>query len=152
MSAGLLLHRAGPAEPEVFVAHMGGPFWRSRPRAWSIPKGVVEDGEEPLATAMREFGEEIGEPAPVSAHDVTDLGEFRQASGKRVRVFAASAPDFDVVEVRSNTVRLELPRGSGKFVDVPEIDDARWVLLTEARELLVAGQVAALDALLDRLV
>lgn len=153
MSAGLLLHRTGQAGPEVFVAHMGGPFWRNRPRAWSVPKGLVEDGEEPFTTAVREFGEEIGEPAPVSADDVTDLGEFRQASGKRVRVFATAAPDFDVAEVRSNTVRLELPRGSGRFVDVPEVDDARWVPLSEARELLVAGQVAVLDALsvlLDR--
>jgi predicted NUDIX family NTP pyrophosphohydrolase len=32
-------------------------------------------------------------------------------------------------------------------VEVPEVDDARWVGLDEARELVVAGQVAALDAL-----
>lgn len=147
MSAGLLLHRTGPSGPEVFLAHMGGPFWRSRPRAWSIPKGLVEASEEPLGTALREFAEEIGVPAPVTAADLTDLGEFRQASGKRVRVFAARASEFSVDTVRSNTVRLELPRGSGRFVEVPEVDDARWVGLDEARELVVAGQVAALDAL-----
>nr|WP_254066226.1 NUDIX domain-containing protein [Curtobacterium sp. VKM Ac-2852] len=143
----MLLHRAGPSGPEVFLAHMGGPFWRNRPRGWSIPKGLVEAGEEPLGTALREFAEEIGVPAPVSAADLTDLGEFRQASGKRVRVFAARASGFSVDTVRSNTVRLELPRGSGRFVEVPEVDDARWVGLDEARELVVAGQVAALDAL-----
>lgn len=148
VSAGLLLHRTGPTGPEVFVVHMGGPIWRKRPRAWSIPKGLVEPGEDPLATAIREFGEEIGVPAPVAAADVTDLGAFRQASGKRVRVFAAPAPGFEVADVRSNTVRLELPRGSGRFVDVPEVDDGRWVPVNEARELLVVGQVAAVDALL----
>lgn len=147
VSAGLLLHRTGPSGPEVFLAHMGGPFWRNRPRAWSIPKGLVEAGEEPLGTALREFAEEIGVSAPVSAADLADLGEFRQASGKRVRVFAARASGFSVDTVRSNTVRLELPRGSGRFVEVPEVDDARWVGLDEARELVVAGQVAALDAL-----
>ncbi|WIB31300.1 NUDIX domain-containing protein [Curtobacterium sp. MCSS17_005] len=147
VSAGLLLHRTGPSGPEVFLAHMGGPFWRNRPRAWSIPKGLVEAGEEPLGTALREFAEEIGVPAPVSAADLTDLGEFRQASGKRVRVFAARASGFSVDTVRSNTVRLELQRGSGRFVEVPEVDDARWAGLDEARELVVAGQVAALDAL-----
>jgi predicted NUDIX family NTP pyrophosphohydrolase len=142
-----LLHRPGPSGPEVFLAHMGGPFWRNRPRAWSIPKGLVEAGEEPLGTALREFAEEIGVPAPVTAADLTDLGEFRQASGKRVRVFAAQASRFSVDTVRSNTVRLELPRGSGRFVEVPEVDDARWLGLDDARELVVAGQVTALDAL-----
>ncbi|WP_182067090.1 NUDIX domain-containing protein [Curtobacterium sp. ME12] len=147
VSAGLLLHRTDPSGPEVFLAHMGGPFWRNRARAWSIPKGLVEAGEEPVGAALREFAEEIGVPAPVTAADVTDLGEFRQVSGKRVRVFAAEASAFSVDAVRSNTVRLELPRGSGRFVEVPEVDDARWVGLDHARELVVAGQVAALDAL-----
>jgi predicted NUDIX family NTP pyrophosphohydrolase len=149
VSAGLLLHRTGPSGPEVFLAHMGGPFWRRRPRAWSIPKGLVEGPEEPRDTALREFAEEIGAPAPVTVAELVDLGEFRQASGKRVRVFAAAAPGFTVDTVRSNTVRLELPRGSGRFVEVPEVDDARWVGVDEARELLVAGQVAAVDALVE---
>lgn len=143
-SAGLLLHRAGPNGTEVFVAHMGGPFWRRRPRSWSIPKGEVEVGEDPLATARREFAEEIGSAAPDG--DVVDLGEHRQ-SAKVVRVFALHAPHFEVAEVVSNTVRLELPRGSGRFVEVPEIDTARWMPVDEARELLVLGQLSALDAL-----
>lgn len=145
LSAGLLLYRVVESGPEVFVAHMGGPFWRRRPRAWSIPKGLVEDGEDLVTAARREFAEEIGVTPP--AGPVIDLGESRQASGKRVHVFATEAPDFSVDVVRSDTVRLELPRGSGRFVDVPEVDDARWVPLDEARDLLVAGQVAALDAL-----
>lgn len=125
---------------------MGGPFWRNRARAWSIPKGLLEDGEDPLAAARREFAEEIGVAAPDGP--VLDLGEVRQASGKRVRVFAVQADDFAVDAVRSNTVLVELPRGSGRSVEVPEVDDARWVAVDEARELLVAGQVAALDRLL----
>lgn len=143
-SAGILLHRAGPAGPEVFVAHMGGPFWQRRPRSWSIPKGEVEAGEDPLATARREFAEEIGTAAPEG--DVLDLGEHRQ-SAKVVRVFAVHAPSFEIGDVVSNTVRLELPRGSGRFVDVPEVDVARWMPVEKARQLLVAGQVSALDAL-----
>ncbi|QCR43511.1 DNA mismatch repair protein MutT [Curtobacterium sp. SGAir0471] len=147
-SAGLLLHRSAPVDgtTQVFVAHMGGPFWRNRARAWSIPKGLLEDGEDPLAAARREFAEEIGVAAPDGP--VLDLGEVRQASGKRVRVFAVQADDFAVDAVRSNTVLVELPRGSGRSVEVPEVDDARWVAVDEARELLVAGQVAALDRLL----
>ncbi|WP_350355094.1 NUDIX domain-containing protein [Curtobacterium sp. DN_7.5] len=147
-SAGLLLHRAGETGTEVFVAHMGGPFWRSRARAWSIPKGEPVPGERPFDTARREFTEEIGVPAPEGS--VVDLGEHRQSS-KVVRVFAVHAPGFTVDTVTSNTVRLELPRGSGRFVEVPEVDDARWMPLDEARELLVLGQVAALDALASAL-
>ena len=145
LSAGLLLYRVDDGGVQVWIAHMGGPFWKRRPRAWSIPKGLVEGTEDLLTTARREFAEEIGVPAPDGP--AVDLGEFRQASGKRVRVFAVEAPDFTVDTVRSNTVRLELPRGSGRFVDVPEVDDARWVPVSQARDLLVAGQVAALDAL-----
>lgn len=149
LSAGLLLYRVRTSGPEVWIAHMGGPFWRNRPRSWSIPKGLVEGDEAPLDTARREFAEEIGVPAPDGP--VTDLGEHRQASGKRVRVFALEAAAFSVESVLSNTVRLELPRGSGRFVEVPEVDDARWAPLDEARSLLVAGQVGALDALEARL-
>lgn len=146
----MLLHRTDAAGGvEVFVAHMGGPFWRRRERAWSIPKGEYDAAESARAAAEREFAEEIGVPAP--AVDYMLLGEFRQASGKRVTVFAGAAPDFVVAEVRSNTVRLELPRGSGRFVEVPEVDDARWVPVDEARSMLVAGQVPALDALLESL-
>lgn len=146
-SAGLLLHRRTPDSdgPEVFLVHMGGPFWRRRPRAWSIPKGLLDPGEDPLAAALREFAEEVGVPAPDGP--TVDLGEVRQASGKRVRVFARRADGFVVDAVRSNTVRLELPRGSGRFVEVPEVDEGRWVGVDEARALLVAGQVAALDRL-----
>jgi predicted NUDIX family NTP pyrophosphohydrolase len=147
-SAGLLLHRGTGSSLEVFIAHMGGPFWRRRPRAWSIPKGELEAGEDALTTALREFGEEIGTPAPEGAPVL--LGDFRQASGKVVKVWTLDAPHFDVDVVRSNTVSLELPRGSGRFVEVPEVDDARWVPLVEARERVVAGQVAALDALAHR--
>lgn len=151
-SAGLLLHRGTPeaGDLQVFVAHMGGPFWRNRPRAWSIPKGLLGPDEDAVAAARREFAEEIGVPAP--AGDTVDLGAVRQASGKRVRVFAVRAEGFTVDRVRSNTARVELPRGSGRFVEVPEVDDARWVPVDQARELLVAGQVAALDRLLDVLV
>ncbi|KQO65270.1 hypothetical protein ASF23_01415 [Curtobacterium sp. Leaf261] len=131
------------------MAHMGGPFWRSRPRAWSIPKGELEtlpDGseEDAFVAATREFAEEIGVPAPDVSY--RELGTFRQSSGKRVVVFAAASA-LEVERVRSATFALELPRGSGRFVDFPEVDDARWVPLHDARALVVAGQVAALDAL-----
>ncbi|MBT2499108.1 NUDIX domain-containing protein [Agromyces sp. ISL-38] len=148
-SAGLLLYRAGE-ELEVFIAHMGGPFWaRKREGAWSIPKGEHDAGEDPLAAARREFAEEIGAPAPEI--DYADLGSFRYSSGKLIRVFAGAAADFTVDEVRSNTFEVEWPPRSGRRQSFPEVDEAAWITVTEARSLLVVGQRPALDAL-ERLV
>jgi predicted NUDIX family NTP pyrophosphohydrolase len=144
-SAGLLLYRAAPAV-EVFIAHMGGPFWaRKQAAAWTIPKGELDDGEDPRAAALREFAEEIGTEPP--AVEYGDLGTFRYASGKLVHVFAAAAPAFAIDELRSNTFELEWPPRSGRRTAFPEVDEARWVGLDEARELLVAGQRPVLDAL-----
>ncbi|MCB1259332.1 MAG: hypothetical protein KDB33_02880, partial [Acidimicrobiales bacterium] len=48
-SAGLLVHRRGGRGIEVLLVHPGGPYWARRDAgAWSIPKGEVDDGEDPL--------------------------------------------------------------------------------------------------------
>jgi predicted NUDIX family NTP pyrophosphohydrolase len=149
-SAGILLYRRTDAAGlQVWIAHMGGPFWaRKDAAAWSIPKGEFLPDEDPLAAARREFAEEIGVPAPDAEYEA--LGEFRQPSGKIVTVFVAEA-DLAVDRVVSNTFAVEWPRGSGSVRDFPEIDDARWVGLDEARVKLVRGQLPVLDALVERL-
>lgn len=144
-SAGLLLYRRTSGAPEVLLGHMGGPFWARRDEgAWSIPKGEHGDGDAPLATARREFAEELGAPAP--AGPVTELGEFRQAGGKRVTVFAVEG-DFDAGSAVSDRVEMEWPRGSGRMRSFPELDRAEWMTLERARQRLVRGQVPAIDAL-----
>jgi predicted NUDIX family NTP pyrophosphohydrolase len=143
-SAGILLYRRMPGL-EVFLGHMGGPFWRGKDAAaWSIPKGTFTEEEEPLAAARREFAEEIGRPAPEV--DYRELGAFRYSSGKLVWVFAGES-DFDPSEVRSNTFEIEWPPRSGRRQEFPEIDAAGWFTLDAARERLVKGQRPALDAL-----
>ena len=143
-SAGILLYRRMPGL-EVFLGHMGGPFWRGKDAAaWSIPKGTFTEEEEPLAAARREFAEEIGRPAPEV--DYRELGAFRYSSGKLVWVFAGES-DFDPSEIRSNTFEIEWPPRSGRRQEFPEIDAAGWFTLDAARERLVKGQRAALDAL-----
>jgi predicted NUDIX family NTP pyrophosphohydrolase len=145
-SAGLLLYRRSPGI-EVWIAHMGGPYWsRKDEAAWSIPKGVVDESDlgDELATARREFAEEIGTPAPDAPY--RPLGEFRQSSGKTIVVFAAEA-DFAPDAVVSNTFPLEWPPRSGRVQEFPEIDDARWFGVEEARVKLVKGQRAILDSL-----
>ncbi len=147
-SAGLLLWRVGPDGLEVLIGHMGGPFWaRKDDGAWSIPKGEYDDGEDPLAAALREFAEELGAPPPEGV-DVP-LGEFRQSNGKVVTVFAREG-DFDASAIMSNTFEMEWPPRSGRTASFPEIDRAAWMALDAARPKLVKGQVPALDALSAR--
>jgi predicted NUDIX family NTP pyrophosphohydrolase len=133
VSAGLLVWRPGPL---LLLVHPGGPFWAKKDEgAWSIPKGIVSDGEDLLAAARREFAEELGVAAP--AGPASDLGSVKLRGGKVVQVFAvAGAPDVSVV--RSNTFELEWPPRSGRVQAFPEVDRAEWFDPDAARVKLTA--------------
>ena len=143
-SAGLLLYRRC-TELEVFLVHPGGPFWTKKDTgAWSVPKGEVEDGEDPLQAAKREFTEETG---------FTISGEFRsldslkQPSGKIIYAWAIEA-DCDPGQIRSNLFSLEWPPKSGKIQQYPEVDRAAWFNISEARNKILAGQVRFIEQLI----
>jgi predicted NUDIX family NTP pyrophosphohydrolase len=145
-SAGLLLHRFREGSIELLIIHPGGPFSRNRDdEAWSIPKGEIGEGEEPLAVALREFHEELGISPPGVA--CTPLGSVRQAGGKLVHAWTA-AGEVDVATVKSNTFDLEWPPRSGRIVSFPEVDRAAWVDPTSARRLLLPGQRPFVDRLI----
>lgn len=138
-SAALALVRGGDGSREVLIVHPGGPFWaRKHVGAWSLPKGLVEAGEDLLEAALREFCEETGAARPAAPY--VALGEVTMKSGKRVTGFAARG-DFDVTTLKSNGVDVEYPPRSGKMVRFEEVDQAKWVGLDEARQLLNAAQV-----------
>lgn len=149
-SAGLLLYRIGDTGLlEVWLVHPGGPFWQGKDEAaWSVPKGVYDDEEDPREVALREFEEECGFPAP----DVplTLLGRYKQPSGKIVSVYTGETSD-DLQFVASNTFDLEWPPRSGKIQQFPEVDAARWWTLPDAEPRLHKGQRSILDALRTRL-
>ncbi|UPG67251.1 NUDIX domain-containing protein [Gordonia hongkongensis] len=154
-SAGILLYRRttsadGAAAVEVLLVFPGGPIWARKPDAgsWSVPKGLVEPGEDEWAAARREYAEEIGSPVPDAPP--IELGEVRLKSGKRVIGFAVEG-DLDVVSVVSNTFELMWPPRSGRMQAFPEIDRAEWCSVDLARSRLNPAQVPFVDRLLESL-
>jgi predicted NUDIX family NTP pyrophosphohydrolase len=144
VSAGILLYRRNAASTEVFLVHPGGPFWaRKDDGAWSIPKGEIEPGEEPLARAQREFAEETGFAV---AGEFRALAPVRQAGGKIVYAWAVEG-DADAAAIRSNRFSMEWPPRSGRSQEFPEVDRAAWFDLKTARQKLNPGQRALVDAL-----
>jgi predicted NUDIX family NTP pyrophosphohydrolase len=146
-SAGILLFRRTGEAVEVLLVHPGGPFWAKKDLgAWSIPKGVVEDGEELQACALRELEEELGSPFVLGAQDLIELGSIQQKGGKVVHCWAAEG-DFDPAGLRSNTFSMEWPPRSGGEREFPEIDRAEWFGSDEARAKIIPAQADFLDRL-----
>ena len=144
-SAGLLLFRETPSGVEVLLVHPGGPFWAKKDAgAWSIPKGEIAGGEEPLNAAQREVEEELGF-TPVG--NFIPLEPVRQTGGKIVFAWAVRA-DFNPSDLRSNRFSLEWPPKSGRRQEFPEVDAAAWFGMDAARSKMIAGQVPLLDQLL----
>jgi 8-oxo-(d)GTP phosphatase len=111
-ASGGLVFRRGPAGFEVLMVH------RPRYDDWSLPKGKNEPGEDPEDAAVREVEEETGYrcrivvPAGLVTYP-TSLGQTKQ-----VRFFAMR------------------PLRSAGFEAGSEVDDARWVPVATAVELL----------------
>jgi predicted NUDIX family NTP pyrophosphohydrolase len=144
-SAGLLLYRTTTAGLEVLLAHPGGPFWaRKDDGVWSVPKGEYEEGDDALAAARREFGEETGLSLPAGLP--WPLGEVTQRSGKRVTAWALEG-DLDLTGASSNTFEMEWPRESGRLAEFPEVDRIEWLTLERAQTKIIPAQSPFLDRL-----
>ncbi|HXQ89409.1 MAG TPA: NUDIX domain-containing protein [Solirubrobacterales bacterium] len=150
-SAGVLLFRRGGDGVEFLLVHPGGPFWAKKDAgAWSIPKGQIEEAEEPRACAVRELEEELGPALQIDPEALIELGSIRQRAGKVVEAWAAEA-EFDPAALASNTFTIEWPPRSGKQAEFPEVDRAEWLGLEAAREKILPAQSELLDRLLERL-
>src|SRR5215475_742521 len=144
LSAGLLLYRFEQGSLQVFLVHPGGPFFAHKDEgAWSIPKGEYQEGDDPLATAKREFHEETGSDVTGSFHALLPL---TQPNGKVVSAWAVES-DIDETTVKSNTFSLEWPPRSGKIQECPEVDRGAWFDVPTARTKLQPGQRGFLDQL-----
>ncbi len=143
-SAGILMYRHDEGNVRVLLVHPGGPFWQNKDQgAWSIPKGLIEEGEDAATAARREFSEELGSPAE---GPLQPLGTIRQSGGKLVEAFGLEG-DLDVGSITSGLFALEWPPHSGQIREFPEVDRAEWFTLQEARSKMLAGQHPFLDRL-----
>jgi predicted NUDIX family NTP pyrophosphohydrolase len=144
VSAGILLFRRRAAGVEVLLVHPGGPFWAKKDLgAWSIPKGLVDEGEDILAAAKREFEEETGAAVEGAC---LDLGAHKQPGGKTIFAWACEG-DFHPPDLKSNTFTLEWPPRSGRTKAYPEVDRAAWFSIEEAVERISKGQKAIIGCL-----
>jgi predicted NUDIX family NTP pyrophosphohydrolase len=145
-SAGLLMFRRRTTI-EVLLVHPGGPFWAKKDDgAWSIPKGLFEEGESALAAAKREFEEETGQ-APRGTP--IELGVFKQPSGKRIHAFALES-EFDLSRFKSNSFAMEWPPRSGLMAEFPEADRAGWFGRAGALSKILKGQRPIVETLFAR--
>jgi len=148
LSAGVLLFRERDGATEVLLIKPGGPFWKNKDAgAWMIPKGAVEPGEKPAEAALREFEEETGTKLTLVPFP---LARIRQSGGKHVEAFALEG-DLDPAAVTSNDFELEWPPRSGRLERFPEVVEARWMNLDEARAMMLPSQLPLLAALEARL-
>lgn len=124
-SAGCLLYRQSEDGWEVLLVHPSGPY--NRRAAWSIPKGLIDAGENAEQTARRETLEETG----VTAGELVSLSYIdMKKSRKRVFCFAGPAPDDAVARCASW-----------------EVDRAEFVSLPQAKALLHVDQRTLIDRL-----
>lgn len=144
ISAGIILFRFQNRTLQVFLVHPGGPFWAKKDLgAWSIPKGLLDQDEDPLAAAQREFREETGF---TFSGNFLQLKPVKQKSGKVINAWAVEG-DWNPTEMKSNTFSLEWPPRSGKQKEFPEVDRAAWFDIKEAKERIIPGQLGLLEEL-----
>ena len=143
-SAGILLFRQRNGMTEVLLIKPGGPFWKNKHAgAWMIPKGMIEPGEAAAQAALREFEEETGTKLNAVPFP---LATVRQSGGKVVAAFAVEG-DLDADAITSIEFEVEWPPKSGRRQSFPEVDEARWMSIAEARALMLPSQQPLLDAL-----
>ncbi len=119
------------------MRRMRGRWWLAavRPQGkregtWALPKGLVDEGEKPADTAVREAFEETGVQARLDAKlgDVRYVYTQSWGEGEGERVFKIVS--FFLAHARAGRIG-ELPPG----MDV-EVAEARWLPLDDSPRLL----------------
>lgn len=146
-SGGILVYRWRDDSVEVLLIHPAGPFWAKKD-VWSIPKGELDEGEDHLKAAEREFEEELGLKPPRG--DMHDLGTSKQ--GKKINYIWAVEGDIDINKCKfESTFTMEWPPKSGQKQEFLENDRAEWFDLATAKTKLFPAQLIFIDRLAVKL-
>ena len=149
-SAGLLVFRRQGDALEVLLVHPGGPYFRDKDHGfWTIPKGEIGEGEDPVSRARMEFEEELGSAAP--AGKLIELGWVTQKGGKTVHAWALEGDLPDDFKLLSNTFEMEWPPHSGKTERFPEVDRVAFFPIELVRTKINPAQKIFVDRLISAL-
>jgi len=142
-SAGILPYKIVDNDIYVYLERPGGPYFKGKDK-WGICKGEYTN-ERAIDAAIREFKEESGNL--VKEEDLFFIGSTKVSKEKVINIFGINK-DFDPSKMTSNTFKKEFPPNSGKIREYPEMEEARWFKIEEAKKKIFKYQ----DKILDKLV
>jgi len=149
-AAGLLMYKIKEGKIKVFIGHHGGPYYAKKDEgSWMIPKGELEEGEELLAAAKREFEEETGVVPPSDDRAYFSLGNILRKDRKEIHIWAFEG-DWSGLLMQKSFVTLEWPPKSGKMITFPEIDRVLFTDIDKARKKVWPSLIPFLDRLEEK--
>lgn len=158
-SAGVLVYRLDKRGIiQVLLGKNGGPRYENKNvGVWNIPKGHVENGEDLLTAAVREFTEETSLKLPsMNITNFLYLGTAYTSNRRKcVHIYAIEYdynPSGNHVEIHSNFCKTEWPPKSGKIIEVPELCDAYYFNIDTAKNLIFPYQKIFIDRLMDQMI
>jgi predicted NUDIX family NTP pyrophosphohydrolase len=138
-SAGILPYRFKDNNLQVYLVYPGGPQYKKN--QWGIAKGGVEEDEDKIDAAKREFKEETSFDPPA---ELFPIGMIQQRTNKIVYAWAGEQSDFG--HPISNEIEIEV---NGRLVTVPEVSDGRYFTVAEALPIMIFGQREFVKNLVD---
>lgn len=147
-STGILVYKIENDIIKILLCHFGGPYWEGIDECgWSLSKGEVGKNEKVIDTAKREFSEETN---LALTSEVNYLGTKKISRKKLVIMFSTNS-DFNLSDCKSNTFKLESPKGSGIMKEYPEMDKYEWMSITDAKKKIIKNQLYFLNKLEEKI-